>query len=242
MAWASVGVAASSGNVTANSTIQNLTLTGQAGSGANIGDVLVGFWCAQNASTVSGTDEAKILSVTDSAGNTWNKVREVTAAAAGSAAQGGTVCSLWYASIDRALTTSNVVTAIFGSSATNDAQCGRVWRFTRSGTVKVQGSTFLIVTTSLAGTIDLTARDDSELLRFRATAANSTLSAFTTTAGWASAGIVRASNTTRNLVYAEFNIVSATTAASAPSITAATTQASIYALFEEHFPMGDSQL
>lgn len=242
MAWASVGLAGSTGNATANSTILTITLNGQAGSGANVSDVLVFTIAVQNASSNPNVDEGAVLSVSDNGTNTknvWLKAREVTAQAAGAVGgQGGAVCSVWYTHVDTALTTGNTVSAIFGSSASRDAQAGIVWRFTNgSGNAMVADSTFVTAATSLLGTLDITTINQ-EHLRFRAIGAKTTITSLTTTSGWTTIGNARASATVALGALGEFRIVSAATAASAPQLSAATTQASILIAFREDTPMG----
>jgi hypothetical protein len=232
MAWASVGLAGSTGNTVNNQTAITITLNGQAGSGGDVGDVLIGTFACDNASSVSDIDAGAVSGVADDALNTWTKAIEIQNG--GAAAQAGAVVSLWYTKVENALTTVQTVVASLTSTATRDATAGRIWRFTNAGTVNVSQSTFVTVATSLSGTLDLT-EAATEFLRFRGVAAETTLTAFTTTSGWNSIGMSRSGATVGVEVaaFGEYLITSATTAASACRIAAATDQASVYATFQE---------
>lgn len=244
MAWASVGLAGSTGNASNNNSNVVVTLTGQAGSGANVGDVLIACIGVNNFSSVSNADEGAVTSVTDNGTNTknvWVKAREITANAATPASTTGTVCSVWYTHVDTALTTANTVTANFSNSAARDGATMLISRFTASGAVGVKDSTYLTQTSSAFGTIDQT-ETATEFLRFRAIAARTTLTALTTTAGWTSMGTTRSSATVNQAIFGEWLISSASTAASSPKISAAVVNANVYAVFEENRPMGQTVL
>lgn len=239
MAWASVGIAGSTGNATNNNTSIVVTLSGQVGTGANVNDFLILCVGVNNFSSVSNADEGAVTSVTDNATNTnnvWTKVREITNGNAATTV--GTVCSMWATRVNTALTTSNTVTASFSNSAARDGATALVSRFTVSGGVRVADSTYLTNATSLLGSIDQTEATAGEYLRFRAIAARTTVTALTTTSGWTTMGTTRSSATVNQAIFGEWRIVSAATAASAPSITAAVANASVYAVFEEATPMG----
>lgn len=238
MAWASVGLAGSTGNASNNQSSVAVTLTGQVGSGANVNDVLVLCVGVNNFSSVSNADEGAVTSVTDNGTNTrnvWVKAREITNG--NSATTVGTVCSMWYTRVDTALTTANVVTANLSNNTARDGVTALISRFTVSGAVAVKDSTYLIATTSGFGTIDQT-ETATEFLRFRAVAARSTVTSMTTTAGWTSMGSTRASATVNQAIYGEWKISSASTDNSTPKISAAVQSASVYVVFEEQTPMG----
>jgi hypothetical protein len=244
MAWASVGRAGSTGNQTLNSTILTITLNGQAGTGASVGDLLVWSIGVQSATTVTA-DEGAVLSVEDTVGNTWTKIRELTNGRQ-TVGSTGVVCSLWYTHVTQAASTTDTVSCIFGSSAARDAQGGIVWRFSKSGSasVRVADSTFLTSSTSLPGVMDL-ATPASEFLRYRTWAARTTIQAFSTTAGWTTIGTTRSGAAAPSeAIYGEYLITSATTAQSAPVITGAGSPLSVshYVVFEENLLMGDSEL
>lgn len=230
MAWSSIGLAGSTGNASNNQSSIVITLNGQAGSGSNVGDILILSIGVNNFSSVSNADEGAVTSVTDSGSNLWVKAREITNGNAASTV--GTVCSVWYSRTHTALTTSNTVTANFSNNLARDGCTGIVRRFTAPGAVSVRDSTYLTNATSLLGTIDQT-ETATEFLRFRAVAARTTLTAMTTTSGWTTIGSTRSSATANQAIFGEFRITSASTASSAPSLTAAVANASIYAVFEE---------
>ena len=244
MAWTSVGGVGSTGNATANSTSIAVTLTGVAGSGSNVNDLLVAVVAVDNASSVSNADEGAVLSVADSGSNSWTKAREITVG--GGAVQGGAVCSVWYSQTKTALTTSNTVTVTMGSSAQRDAKAMRVWRFTPSpgNTVRVADSTYLTAAAAQPGVMDLTSPvAGQEYLRFRAIASETTLTtALTTSAGWTSIGTARASATGAMSYRGEWIISSATTLNSTGQYSAVPDHASIMVLFEESGPMGQTVL
>jgi hypothetical protein len=245
MAWASVGSVGTTGNATANSTIVTVTLTGQVGSGANAGDVLIANVALRSGSSVSGVDEGRVLSVADSGGNVWQKVGERTACNAGLASTQGVLCSMWWSHINAPLTTVNTVSATLGSSTVNDNVAMRVWRFTHGqGSVRVANSTFITTTSSACGAIDQT-QDGTEFLRFRAIGAKTTILTLTTSAGWTAVTGSRSQANSNPAALGEFIISSASTIDSAPSVaggTTATFSASIYAVFEDCQLMGGGVL
>jgi hypothetical protein len=116
-----------------------------------------------------------------------------------------------------------------------------VWRFTASPTASIRAvdSTYVVIATSSNGVLDLAAPTPTGHLRVRAVAAETTVTAFTTTAGWTTIGTTRASATAAMAVFGEFLITSNSTAASNCSISAAADNASVYALFEENELTGD---
>jgi hypothetical protein len=239
MAWAAVAVAGTVGSSVANSTAITVTLNTQAGVGAAAGDFLLAGFGLHNFSSVSNADNGDVLSVADSGSNTWVKAREVTHGGATPATTVGTVCSVWYTRTRNALTTANTVVATLGSSASRDSQCGFVYRFTNTGGARVANTTHLITATSLLGSIDQT-QTATEFLRVRVVAARTTITALTTTSGWTACGAARGSAATpTQAVFGEYRIITAATAASAPSLTAAVVNASIYVVFEEDTLMGD---
>jgi hypothetical protein len=239
MTWASVGRAGSTGNATANTTGMAITINGVVGSGAAIGDVLICAIAVDNASSVNNADNVDVTAVTDTGSNQWTKVRERTVG--GAAAQAGATCSLWYSRITSALSSAAVVSASFANGATSDAKAGIVWRFTASPTASIRAvdSTYVVIATSSNGVLDLAAPTPTGHLRVRAVAAETTVTAFTTTAGWTTIGTTRASATAAMAVFGEFLITSNSTAASNCSISAAADNASVYALFEENELTGD---
>jgi hypothetical protein len=242
MAWAASALAGTLGSSVANSTAIAVPLNTVVGTGAVAGDFLLAGFATHNFSSVSNADNGDILSVADSVGNTWTKAREVTHGGATPATTVGTVCSVWYTRTNVTLSTTATVTATLGSSASRDVRCGLVYRFTNTGGAHVANSTHLITATSLLGTIDQ-AQTATEFLRVRVVAARTTLTAMTTTSGWTSLGAVRGSAATpTQALFGEYRIVTASTANSAPSLTAAVVNASIYVVFEEDTLMGDGIL
>jgi hypothetical protein len=240
MAWQSVGVAGSTGITTANQTTARIILNRQAGSGADFGDVLVGIFATHNGTTANNVDVSAVSGVADTRLNTWAKVREVQA---GGVVQSAALCSLWYTRADVAMTTTDSVVVSFTSATQRDASAHLIWRFKTSGAMRVSQSTFLaVVNSSVAGSLDLS-ENGTEFLRFRGVGSDSTVTTFTTTAGWDSAGMVRVSGTNPMAAYGEFLVSTASTAASNPSLATSThNQASVYATFEEINLMGAKSL
>lgn len=238
MTWASVGRAGSTGSAGNNQANITVTLNGQAGAGAAVSDLLVMTVSVDNASSVNNADNGDVTGVTDSSSNLWIKVRERTAG--GAAAQAGATCSMWYTHVTQALSTANTVVATFNNAATSDATAAIVWRFTHSATASVRlvDSTHVVIATSSNGALDLTAPSATGHLRIRTVAAESTVTAFTTTAGWTTIGTTRASATGAMSAFGEFLITSNATAASNCSISAAADNVSVMALFEENELMG----
>jgi hypothetical protein len=235
MAWASVGRAGSTGNATANASTMDITLNGQVGSGAARNDLLVCVYAMGSSTTVAAVT-TRVTAITDTASNTWLKAQEFLGPSASSL---NMVCSIWYTNVQNALTTTDVVTI---THSTRAGQAAIVWRFTHgSGVVRNVASTYGATNgTSSPGTLDI-ADTATELLRFRGVASRTTLAAMTTTAGWTTIGTTRASATVLTSVYGEFQITSASTAASNPVLPGHSTQctASVYTVFEDCALMGD---
>lgn len=240
MAFASIGRAGSTANATVNSSNMVITLNGQAGTGANVTDLLVYSVGTQNQTTINDTDGGIVTSVVDSKNNNWVKVRETQRGTA--VVQSGAVCSLWFTNVETALTTSDTVTATFSNPATCDAQAGIIWRFSKSGAaVRAADSTRVTGTSSIPGSLDL-AQNGTEFVRFRGVTARTSITVFTTSAGWTTIGTTR-SGTANGAVamFGEFAITTASTLASNPTINGVVSAtASIYADFEETALMGDS--
>lgn len=232
MAWANVGLTGSTGNASNNQSTIVITLNKLAGAGANEDDILIAAFGMDNFSSVSNADEGAVTSVTDSSSNTWVKAREITNGNATSTL--GTVCSVWWSRIDTAISTAGTVTANLSNNTARDGVVGLIQRFTASGGVDVAASTYLTAISSAQGSIDQTMPTATEYLRFRAFSARTTVTAMSTTAGWTSIGTTRGSATKTLAIFGEYRIISATTAASAPSITANVTNANIYVVFEEN--------
>lgn len=239
MAWAAVGLAGSTGNATANNASVAVTLNLIAGSGAAVNDFLVLSVGVNNFSSVSNADEGAVSSVTDSSSNAWTKAREITQGNAATTV--GTVCSVWYSRVDKALTTSGIVTANFSNSAARDGATALINRFTVQGGVRVADSTYVISATSSFPLIDQT-ETATEFLRIRSVAARTTVTSMTTTAGWTSLGTTRASAIVNQAIFGEYNIISTATANSAPKISAAAQNASVYVVFEECNLLGQQSL
>jgi hypothetical protein len=243
MGWASVGRAGSTGNSALNSSSITCTLNGQEGSGANVADFLVCNIGVMRGTTVGNTDAGAVLGVADSKSNTWVKVRERQSSGATVAA--GVVGSLWCCDVSAALTTTDTVTATFGSTATRDQQAAIVWRFSKSGAVVTNNSTHNVgLASSVLGTLDLT-QNGTEFLRLRACSVRvvtTTAHSFSTTAGWTSIGTTESASSIAVLACGEFLITTASTVASAPTIVGSTVSGfvTIYANFEENTLMGDS--
>lgn len=245
MAWASVGRAGSTGNTGNNQATIDITLNGQVGTGANVSDVLIAtFSCDNDSTTTSGIDPGAVSGVVDSASNNWIKAREIQNG--GGLSQSGAVCSIWYTHVDNALSTAAVVTASLTNNTFRDATAGIVWRFTNgTGALSLEETTFVTLGTSSCGSLDIdTSAKVSEHLRFRGVAAETTVTAFTTTAGWTTIGTTRSGTAVgaEVAVFGEFLISSSANAPSNPSISAAADQASILCVFENADLMGDQAI
>lgn len=242
MAWASVGLAGSTGNATNNNSSVTVTLTGQAGSGANQDDILILCVGVNNFSSVSNADEGAVTSVTDNGTNTrnvWVKAREITNGNAATTV--GTVCSMWYTRVDTPLTTSNTVTANLSNNTARDGVTALISRFTVQGGVSLKDSTYVTQTSSSFASIDQT-ETATQFLRFRAVAARTTITSLTTTAGWTTMGTTRSSATVNQAIFGEWIISSSANEASAPKVSASVVNASVYAVFEENTPMPQTVL
>lgn len=240
MAWSSIGKAGGIGRAaTVGDT--SIPLTGIAGSGANVGDLLVLTWSATVVSTTSGATTI-VNSISDSAGttNVWNKIGEYASGGTGSLLP--CLNSQWYCVCTSALSTANNVVVTFTSGS--DGQAAEIWRFSYgagAGIRVVDTTNAMIRASSLPTSLDLTMPTNSEYLRIRTMAANTTLlTSPTTTAGWVTIGSTRAAaNNPKLATWAEALIATNTTAASNPGLTAAVNNVSIYTVFEECTLTGD---
>lgn len=102
-----IGVA---GNKTSGS---SLALTTSAATA--VGDVVVVQYVSDNIQTTDG-ETSLVTSVTDSAGNTYTKIREMTFGGGGAAA--GLTLSVWYSRHTAALASSSTITASMGTDST----------------------------------------------------------------------------------------------------------------------------
>lgn len=239
MAWASVGRAGSTGGASLPTTQSFITITlnGQAGTGANVGDVLVVANSINMDSSVAIGSE--LISIIDSASNNYiraNKTETVNAAQVADV-----VNYVYYAHIEKALTTSNTLTINYSNNPSVQGHATVVWRFSKGAgsSVRLYDTTFNTVSSSsVAGTLDI-AGPATETLRLRTIAAFTTLTSITTSAGWTSIGTTRGGANLEPAVYGEFRIVSASTAASSLTNASSNAKASVYAIFEENSLTGD---
>lgn len=114
-----------------------------------------------------------IVSITDTSGNTWNKLENSNLS--------GTVASVWYCTVTTAMATSSTITVTFSSSLTA-ARGGAVWAFdgvtrptTTNATASTAGATSLTVG-------NVTPTQYSSL--FFSAAATGTSQTFAVSAGW----------------------------------------------------------
>lgn len=230
MTFTSVGTLGSVGSANANQSSLVLT-TSATLEKTNLGVFIL---AVDNNQTTDG-DEGAVSSVSDNAGNTWLKAVEFTNGQG--AAQGGATCSFWYKmpNVGVQLTSGGTITANFTNASSRDAATAFAWEYTiiADGTVAVAGTNTLADDAADPSSLDLTTSNEA-LLRIRGIASelNSTTN-LTNTTNWTVMTVQRSSNTAAaQSVRGEFRIVTATNAASNPTLASAD-HASVYVAFRE---------
>lgn len=194
-----------------------------------------------NAGTVSG-DEGAFTSVSDNAGNTFSKAREDSLTQG--AAQAGAVCSVWYATLTNAVTTSTVLTVNFSNNTSRDASViiGAGHSIGAGNQVSVE-ATGVTQNTGDPTSLDVTSTN-AEHLRIRCIASetNSTTALtattnFTAINGNQTTGGGAASNMAAR---AEYRVFTGTNSASDPTFVAADSS-SVYVVFLEFTPVATSK-
>ncbi len=138
-----------------------------------------------NLATTDG-QTSNVTSVSDSKGNTWNKLGEYTNTVGGAAADGATI-AVWYSVFSSALTTSDTVTANYSSSVV--AKAAMAWSYTKgaSTTVALAGSLQVLGNdNSDAGSMTVSGLTNGEYLFFRAIASETNTVGSTPTSSYTS--------------------------------------------------------
>jgi hypothetical protein len=205
-----------------------------------IGKAVVLIFATDNNATTTG-DENAVTSVSDTKGNTWKKAVEFTNPSASPAAQAGSVCSIWYANITVALTTSDIVTLAL-SNGTIRGACTGTMAYYNVTSGRIAPDVTATQATNAGNPASLNATTASaERLRVRGIAGetNST-TAITVTSTWTKfvdtsglANTTGAAAATNQAVRGEFLISTATGAASLPTWAVSADLASCYVAFRE---------
>jgi hypothetical protein len=130
--WAFVANRGTAQNKTSGGTL-NLTPTATLAAGR----VAIVRASSDNDSTATSSGQTTRHSVSDSAGNTWVKIREHTFSAG--AAADGVTHSLWYSVLTTQLTTSSTVTLTLGSNVTAKAMALAEFSVPSGNTVSLAG-------------------------------------------------------------------------------------------------------
>ena len=232
MAWASVGALFSFNSVTAN--LSPIVITTSAT--LQVGRVAVIVIAVNNAVGTDG-DSTSITGVTDSAGNTWSKVREWTEAPTAFAAV-GTSCAMWWTQATVQLTSGGTITATVSNAGANDATAavGHIFSVAANAIASVQGSAGNGAAATDPAAMDV-ATPNAEFLRIRGIAleTNNAGAGTVTAGGWASMGMAVANTGSAGSsmkAWTEYLISTGTGASSNPTVHAVD-QSSVYAAFLE---------
>lgn len=115
MSWTAQGNICAAGSNKTDST--SITTGAQSGYAPVLGDVIVVELALDNTDTTQGIDSSLVSSVTDTAGNTYTKIREYTAGRG--VAKAGTTASLWAClNVTTAWGSSDTITANLASTTT----------------------------------------------------------------------------------------------------------------------------
>lgn len=232
MSWTSVGGAgtgASSGNNQAS-----LAVSGGGPGSPPVGDVLVVLLAVDNAVAADGADDC-ISSITDAAGNVWQRAGSFSNAQG--AAQAGATIDVWWCQITTEYPISPSFTLNFNNATVRDASAATAWQFRPAlgAGVKLRATATLADDGVDPSSLNVTTLD-AEMLRIRAIAGETSSNiSLTVTNGWTALTPVRSgagTSATEMTVRGEFIISSGTGAASDPSYSSAD-QASLYIVLQE---------
>ena len=103
----------------------------------NANDIGILVVAKDNSSTTNNSDNNEIVGVTDTVGNTWSEVKEITST--DGAAEDGTTVGVYYTKATTSLATAQTITADFVSAITAKAISG--WKFSvgAGNTVSIVG-------------------------------------------------------------------------------------------------------
>lgn len=198
------------------------------------GDLVVITVATDNVSTTDGNTNLH-TNLTDTAGNTWTKVREFTNGQA--AAAGGATVSVWYSVLTGALNAGQTLTLTLASSVAAKAMQGQRFTIGAGSTIAADAiKADLANDAADPGSMTLSGLANSEHLFFRATAIELATTTHTSTVGWGGGDHFGTSGGTGNTnmsSYCEWKIATATTSgASDPTVVAADC-ASVLVAFNE---------
>jgi choline kinase len=207
---------------------------------AAAGDLVVVFIACDNNQTTDG-DEGAVTSVTDTGGNTYIKAREECNGQGG--AQAGATVSVWYSVLTVALS-SHTITANFSNTTSRDATAMGAIKATMAAgsTVSVAASNSAVTDAGGAPSVDA-ATGNYPHLRVRADGRESNGTSGTATTNWTrpfSALANTGTSATSMRCVAEYRVVTATGAASAPTSAASADSATVYVAFRENFALTPS--
>jgi len=199
---------------------------------ASIGQLVVLIIAVDNESSVDG-DNSDVISIVDTGLNVWVKAAEYTNSEGGS--KSGAVCSIWYSKLTTGISAGATITANFSISTNHDAAAISAYSFSTTGTIQLRGSSVSGETNADPGSLDYTS-PNSEHLRVRGIACeDSATTSLTVTSGWTAFEGNQTSGGQSNAnmgVRGEFRIITATTAASNPTLFASDSASVYITLYE----------
>jgi hypothetical protein len=235
MAWTSGGSLGTRGNATANQASSVLTTTRAIAASLECAVLVISV---DNFQTTDG-DEGAVSSISDSAGGTWEKIKEHCNGQG--AAQAGVTCSMWLRQPGPALALGGTVTVNFTNATSRDASAMTGWVYgCRGGPIQIVGTNQNLgdasTGTSLAA-LDV-ATPNEELLRVRGISAElNSATAPTATLLWTLMTTLRSSNSAAAVhASAEFHISTAAGDASDFIHTSTADWATVYGALRETAP------
>jgi len=226
-------------NSTSSGTSLVITTSAQLDAG-NIGLLAIA------ANNVSTTDQetSEISSVVDSAGNTWNKLKEWCNG--NGSAGAGCIVSIWFTKAASNLASGGTITITFANTITSKA--ASAWEFTVDSGKTLQiatgGSTTANIDADALPSMSLSSLSNKEYLFFRGVAQEQRNTGLTATSSWTKISDAFANtgaNGTSMAVLGEFRVLTATGATSLPRATI-TDNANILLALEEIDTTGYGQL
>ena len=229
--WSAVGSLGAASSKSSNQASLTLNTTAV----LEVGRVAVVLVAVDNSQTTDG-DESAVTNLTDTAGNTYNKIREFTNGQG--AAQAGACISVWYTKAAFQLNSGQQITASFSNATSRDAAAISAWKFALAlgGVISVAGSTTLANDNADPGSLDLSL-PSGEYLWIRAQAHERPGSdTYTKTVAYEGTfdkiGTTGGPATGNMTVAGEFDILTATSNPSNPAWSSAADEASILAALQ----------
>ncbi len=228
----------SAGGFTASKTANQSSASRTINQNASVGDFLVAIAVVDNNGSTNG-DFGAVTSVTDAAGNTYQKAVEFQNA--GNATQGGVVVSIWFSNLTFAMTANTTtITWNFSNNTSRDASVVgsiKLLKDTTKNATVVGTATEAIATNP--GSLNVTG-ENIEHFRLRVVGLESaTTTALTGTTNWTVLTGAQTSGSSDNSnvgIRMEYRIVTGTNSASDPNNAYNVDMASCYVAWKETTP------